>query len=374
MTPGQRRLLYVVGTRAGAAAIAPVLAELRGRLPHARHALVHASRETTTDELRAELRLPVPDYFLEVIPGSPVSQTTTAMERVERVIEVERPNLLLLADDSASTLAAALTALKLYIPTARLDAGLRIFDRHLPDEINRVMMDTFADLLFASCEQATANLEAEGVDPERVHLIGSTVADTLAGLEPRYRAALTARRLGLREDGYLLVILRESTLADPLRLRPLLDPIGELSAEMPVILPAPARAPKAWASHLAGCGVRIVRPLGYVDRLSLVSTAATVITDSGPAQDETSFMDVACLTLGERTERVLSLERGTNAAVGGTAPSMGQVREAIERARHPGVRPSLWDGQASSRLARVVATRLSDRDETEPLRSGAMLN
>ena len=148
MSSGQRRLLYFVGTRPSAAAVAPVLAELRERLPQARHAVVHASRDTASDELRAELRLPTPDYFLDVTPGSPVSQTTTAMERVERVIEVERPNLILLADDSASTLSAALTALKLYIPTARIEAGLRTFDRQLPEEINRVIMDTFADLLF----------------------------------------------------------------------------------------------------------------------------------------------------------------------------------------------------------------------------------
>jgi UDP-N-acetylglucosamine 2-epimerase (non-hydrolysing) len=375
MSSGQRRLLYVVGTRSSAAAVAPVLAELRERLPQARHAVLHTGPETASDELRTELRLPAPDYFLDVTPGSPVGQTTAAMERVERVIEVERPNLVLLADDSASTLSAALTALKLYIPTARIEAGLRSFDRHLPEEINRVIMDTFADLLFVSCEQAASNLRAEGIGAERVHLVGSTVADTLGQLEPRISAARAARRIGLEERGYLLVVLRESTLAKDAHLHPLLAALGELRSEMPVVLPAPAGTSTEWANRMGRSGVRIVRPLSYVDQLSLQSTAAAVITDTGPAQDETSFMDVPCLTLGERTERVVSVERGINLAVGPAAPTPRQVTETIERVRaQVGPRPALWDGQASSRLAEAIATRLSGSEQAPTLPTDAMLN
>jgi UDP-N-acetylglucosamine 2-epimerase (non-hydrolysing) len=367
MTAARRRLLYVVGTRPSAAMIAPVLTELRRRLPSARHALVHAARETATGELRAELSMPAPDYFLDLSPGSPVSQTTTAMERVERVIEVERPNLVLLADDSASTLSAALTALKLYIPTARLDAGLRTFDRHMPEEINRVMMDTFAELLFASREQAVVNLRAEGTEPERVHLVGSTVVDTLLELEDRFRSLRKCRGLGLPEGGYLLVALRESTLADTARLAGILRRLAELNDEMPVVLPAPEQASGAWVSHVARCGVRVVEPLGYLDQLSLVATAAGVITDSGSCQDEATFIGIPHLLL-ERTERLAALEGGRAFDLEAEPSLRSRVRRAIEQGtRRAGVRPALWDGRASERLADVVVALLSGPEEPTPL-------
>jgi UDP-N-acetylglucosamine 2-epimerase (non-hydrolysing) len=369
-----RRLLYMVGTYASAAAIAPVLTELRHRLPDARHALAHASHATTGRELHGELGLPSPDYVLDVSPGSPVAQTTLAMERVERVIEVERPNLILLADDSSATLSAALTALKLYIPTARLNAGLRNFDRHTSEEINRVIMDTFADLLFADCEQAANNLRAEGATAERVHLVGSTTVDTLVGLEDRFRAAGTAQRLGLSEGGYLLVVLREATLADTVPLEQLLSGLGRLHTEMPVVLPAPARASDTWVSHLGRRGVRIVEPLDYLDLLALESTAACVITDSGLAQDETAYMGVPCLTLLEQTERVASLERGTNVAIGTKPPTPSRVRQAIEDARGlPQRRSAQWSAGAAVRLAEVVEARLSDIRPAVPPPLGLML-
>jgi UDP-N-acetylglucosamine 2-epimerase (non-hydrolysing) len=327
--------------------------------------LVHDSRATVSDELLAELCLPLPDYFLDVASGSAVSQMTAAMERVERGVEVERPHLILLADESASTLAAALTALKLNIPTARLDAGLRSFDRRMPEEVNRVIMDTFADLLFASCEEAATNLDAEGIDPKRVHVVGSATADLLTGLEPRVQAAHAAHRLGLDEARYLLVLLREPTLFDPAQLEPLLNRLGPLSAEMPVILPAPARASTTWATRRGRFGVRIVRPVGYVDQLSLATTAASVITDSGFVQDETAFIGTPCLTLREKTERVAALARGTNIPIGRERLSSRLVREAIDGARaQVRERPPLWDGRASSRLAAVVTTRLTRPQET----------
>jgi UDP-N-acetylglucosamine 2-epimerase (non-hydrolysing) len=361
------RLLYVVSDRLSAAAIAPVHAELRRRVPGARHALLHANSNTAAQGPGGELRLPDPDYFLDVRFESPVSQMTVAMERVERVIEVERPDLVLLADDSASTLSAALTALKLHIPTARLDAGLRSFDRHMPEEINRVIMDAFADLLFTSCDRATANLRAEGAEPERLHLVGSTSADTLIGLQGRFSAANAALRLGLDEGAYLLALPSEATLANPRRLGALLGQLGQLSAEMPVIMPAPFE-PASWASQPRRSGVRIVEPLGYLDLLSLQSTAAAVITDSGLVQDETALMGVPCLTMQAKTERVSSIERGTNVAVGDQAPSIATIRQAIESAGTPtaATLPPLWDGRASGRLAEVVEARLPQLEKARP--------
>ncbi len=375
MTPGAGRLLYVVATRSSATAIAPVRAQLQDRLPAARHALVHAHSKAVAPGFGSELRLPDPDYFLDVAPGTPVSQTTMAMERVERVIEVERPDLIVLADDSAWTLSAALTALKLHIPTARLDAGLRTFDRHTPDEINRVIMDAFADLLFTNCGEAGVNLRAEGTDPECVHLVGSPSIDTLIAHENRFGAAQTARRFRLAESGYLLVILSEATLANPARLGRLLGQLGRLGTEMPVVMPAPFEEPSGWASQLGRSGVRVVRPLGYLDLLSLQSTAAAVITDSGLVQDETAYLGIPCLTMRARTERITSLNRGTNAAVGEEAPSPARVKEAIEGADAPSSGlPPLWDGCASARLAEVVEAKLAELEEARPLATDLTLH
>ncbi len=348
-------LLYGIGAHFDAVTLAPVVARLRERLPSARHVIVDTGGVTTAPGLRAELGLQECDYLLESGPGSPVTETTRIMERIERVIEVEQPSLIVVAGDSGSTLASALTALKLGIPSAHIDSGLRTHDRNMPAEMNRVIVDSFADLLFVSGEQGLANLKSEGVDVDRVHLAGSTAADTLRQVSTIARLAGTAARFGLRRGAYLLVSLQEAGFPNPSRLRAILDRLMELSRKLPVIFPVGEKVQHTVGRYVDGSRLRLVDPLGYLDFLSLQLDAAAVLTDRGGIQEETTYLGVPCFTAADSTERSMTLLRGTNRLIGADPVGIDKILPALEGRQQPQRPPPLWDGRAGERVADVLA-------------------
>ncbi len=351
-------LLYAIGTHFDAVTLAAVAARLRERLPSARHVIVDTGSVTTVPSLRNELGLPECDYLLETRSGSPVTETTKIMERIERVIEVEQPNLIVVPGDSGSTLASALTALKLGIPSAHIDSGLRIHDRNMPEEMNRVIVDSFADLLFVSGEQGLANLKSEGIDDDRVHIVGSTAADTLRQVAPISRLAGTAARFGLQKGAYLLVSLQEAGLRNLSRLRAILDRLMELSKKLPVIFPVGEKVQHTVGRYVDGSRLRLIDPLIYLDFLSLQLDAAAVLTDRGGIQEETTYLGVPCFTATDNTERTTTVLCGTNRLIG-TAPSgIGEILPALEGRQQPPNPPPLWDGRASERVADVIAEAL----------------
>jgi UDP-N-acetylglucosamine 2-epimerase (non-hydrolysing) len=347
-------LLYAIGTHFDAVTLAGVVAQLRERLPFVRHVIVDTGSVTTDPGFRAELGLPECDYLLEAPSGSPVTETTRIMERVERVIELEQPNLVVLPGDGASTLAAALTALRLGTRSAHIDSGLRIHDRRVPEEMNRVIVDSFADLLFASDEQSLSNLRSEGIDVSRVHVVGSTAADTVRSMETISRLAGTAARFGLRQGSYLLVSLQGAGLRNLSRLRAILDRLMELSKKLPVIFPVEGQVQRTVARYVDGSRLRLTDPLGYLDFLSLQLDAAAVLTDRSGIQEETTYMGVPCFTAADRTERAMTLLRGTNRLIGEDPAGIGEILPALEgiwRAPEPA---PLCDGEASARVADVL--------------------
>jgi len=358
-------LVYVVGTRFGAATMAPVIATMRERAPRARHVVVNPAAATALGGDLDQLGLADPDYLLGSNSGSPVTATTAAMERIERVIAVEQPSLVVVSGSSTAALSAALSALKSGIRSVHIDAGLRNFDRRVPEEVNRVIVDSFADLLFVSCEHGMANLRAEGVDAERIHLVGNTMIDTLSNLAPRLGRSGIAARLGVDRGGYLLVALREATFARAERLPATLDRLIELSSTMPVVIPVAEGVRETVARYVHGSRLLLTEPLGYLSFLSLEAGAAAVLTDRSGVQEEATYMGVPCFTLRKSTERTITLQRGTNRLLGDDPARIAEIPAALQE-RHEEREPlPLWDGHAATRVADVLEHDLALQPRTQ---------
>jgi UDP-N-acetylglucosamine 2-epimerase (non-hydrolysing) len=354
---GEARFLYVVGARPNFVKIAPVIAQMRARFPAARHVLVHTGQHydgRMSDVFLQELGVPQPDHLLGVGSGSHAAQTARIMERVEPVLDLERPDVVFVPGDVNSTLAVALVAAKLGIRLAHVESGLRSFDRTMPEEINRIVADALSDHLFLHCEDAIANLRAEGTAEGRMHLVGNTMIDTLVALEERFRAAEAARARGLAPRDYLLVTLHRPALVDGPLLGEALDRLGEVARMLPVLLPAHPRTRKMMAGIAVPPGVRIVDPVGYIDFLSLEADAAAVLTDSGGVQEETTFLGVPCFTLRDNTERPVTLREGTNTLLGLDPARIPDLVGALSSAPAPTRPPALWDGRAAERVADVI--------------------
>ncbi len=354
------RIVYVVGTRPNFVKTAPVIAALRARLPEGRHAIVHTGQHY--DRLMSEvfleqLGVPEPDYMLEVGSGSHAQQTARVMERLEPVLEEERPDLAIVPGDVNSTVAAALTAAKMQIPLAHIEAGLRSFDRTMPEELNRIVTDQLAEQLFIHSPEANDNLHAEGIPAERIHLVGNTMIDTLVALEGRFRAAGAAARLGVEPGAFVLVTLHRPALVDGPLLGETIAQLAALAREIPVVFPVHPRTRAAMESiESSHPGLDLCDPLGYLDFLSLTADARAVLTDSGGIQEETTYLGIPCFTLRANTERPITITAGTNTLLGLDPAAIAQIPEKLSL-RPPGKPnpPPLWDGHASERMADVIA-------------------
>jgi UDP-N-acetylglucosamine 2-epimerase (non-hydrolysing) len=358
------RIVYVIGTRPNFVKTAPVIAALRKRLSEGRHTIVHTGQHydrAMSAVFFEELGVPAPDHMLEVGSGSHAQQTARTMERLEPVLEAERPDLVMVPGDVNSTLAAALTAVKMRIPVAHIESGLRSFDRTMPEEINRIVADEFAAYLFLHSDEALENLRAEGIAEERAHFVGNTMIDTLVALEDRFRAAGSAAKLGVEPGAYTLVTLHRPALVDGELLPETVRRLGELSREMPVVFPVhPRTRKKMEAIESEHPGLLLSEPLGYVDFLSLLADAGAVLTDSGGIQEETTYLGIPCFTLRDNTERPVTIRAGTNTLLGLDPAAIAQIPASL--AKRPAVRlkpPPLWDGHASERIAAVLDEELS---------------
>lgn len=357
----RRRILYVLGTPPNFLKVAPLIAALRRRLPHLRHVLVNTDADYDpglSDLLQEVLDVPEPNYLLGPGSGGPAGQTAFLMERLERVIELEQPDLVILPGDADSTLAATLAAVKLGVPTAHVESGLRSFDRNSPDEVNRIVADQFADLRFAHSDDAVRHLLGHGIAPDRVHLVGNTKIDALIALEQRFRELGTARRFGLEPGSYLLVALYGSPLLDRPIFWEILDHLKLISRELPVLFPVSFAARRRLEAHPAPHAIHLVDQPGYLDLLSLQADSAAVLTDVGEVQEEASYLGVPCFTLRGATERGLTLERGTNTLLGSDPSRIPDILPALQGGRPSFELPPLWEGHASERAANVVAGML----------------
>jgi UDP-N-acetylglucosamine 2-epimerase (non-hydrolysing) len=355
------RIVYVVGTRPNFVKTAPVIGALRERLPDGRHALVHTGQHydrMMSAVFLEELGVPAPDHMLEVGSGSHAQQTARVMERLEPVLAEERPDLVIVPGDVNSTMAAAVTAAKMRIPLAHVESGLRSFDRTMPEELNRIVTDQLSAHLFIHSPEASDNLHAEGTPAERIHLVGNTMIDTLVALEDRFRAAGAAARLGLEPGGFVLVTLHRPALVDGPLLPRTIERLAALAREIPVVFPVhPRTRAMMEAVESEHPGLLLSEPLGYLDFLSLLADAGAVLTDSGGIQEETTYLGIPCFTLRDNTERPITITAGTNTLLGLDPAAIAQIPEEISKApSSPPQPPPLWDGQASQRIADIVAS------------------
>jgi len=376
----KKRIMIAVGARPNFMKSAAVWKALK-RHPGFDLCLVHTGQHydrEMSDTFFRELELPEPDIHLGIGSGSHAGQTGRIMIDFEPVVLDIRPDLLIVVGDVNSTVACAMVAVKLGIPVAHVEAGLRSFDRRMPEEINRLLTDRISDLLFTTEEDAGRNLRREGIPGDRIFFVGNVMIDTLRANREKAEKSRIHERLGLKEnDGYrdyaLLTLHRPSNVDDKRVLEGLLSVLSDLSHRLPVIFPVHPRtlkrirefglddrisfdAGEGWPETRASNGrLWTLPPLGYLDFLSLMSHAALVLSDSGGIQEETTILGVPCLTLRPNTERPITIQEGTNRLIGNDPETVARsAREILGGDVPKGKIPRFWDGRAAERIFRIL--------------------
>jgi len=357
------KIIHVAGARPNFVKIASILRACK-EASDMESLLVHTGQHYTDNMSKAffeELDIPAPDINLEVGSGSHAQQTAEIMKLFEPVVLKHKPDAVLVVGDVNSTVACALVAAKLGVKVVHVEAGLRSFDRTMPEEINRILTDTISDLLFVSEPSGLKNLKAEGIDGTKVHFVGNVMIDTLEHYRQKAATSRILEELGLKPREYVVVTLHRPSNVDQRRaLTNILDGLAEIQKEIKVVFPMHPRTYK----NLISSGlmkrlqdlpnILIVKPLGYLDFLKLMSESKLVITDSGGIQEETTILGIPCLTVREDTERPVTLTMGTNMLVGtNTNRILRGYRESLSMTK-PDTRPKLWDGKASERIVNVL--------------------
>ena len=356
------KVINVVGARPNFMKVAPIVAAMKKRPDTFLPLVVHTGQHydsAMSDSFFRDLDLPQPDTHLGVGSASHAAQTAAVMERFEPVVLRENPDWVLVVGDVNSTIACALVCVKLGIKVAHVEAGLRSRDRTMPEEINRLLTDQIADLLFTPSHDADENLIAEGIPRERIRFVGNVMIDSLQKNLAVARALPTQEQLGLKGIDYALLTLHRPSNVD-LRdsFERILAALEAIASKLPVVFPVHPRTRKTIAELGLSERVdsirdlRLIEPLGYLDFLNLSSRARLVLTDSGGIQEETTALGIPCLTLRENTERPITVEMGTNIVVGTDTTKIiaaanstlnGSAKKALKQ-------PPLWDGHTSERI------------------------
>jgi UDP-N-acetylglucosamine 2-epimerase (non-hydrolysing) len=344
--------------------MAPILAAMRGRAgfrPRLIHTGQHFSPEMS-DAFFRELEMPEPDVNLEVGGGTATAQTAEIMRRLESLFAADRPAAVVVVGDVTSTMATAIAAMQQQIPVAHVEAGLRSFDRRMPEEVNRILTDSISSFLFVTEPSGVRNLRAEGVAEEKIHLVGNVMIDTLLRFREKAARSRILETLGICPREYAVVTLhRPSNVDDPVQLRKLRGALTEVSRLLPVIFPVHPRT-RARIAEQGGeeaPGLNLIPPLGYLDFLRLMAEARLVLTDSGGIQEETTVLQVPCLTLRENTERPVTVEQGSNRLIGvDPAAIVDAAKQALAAPAGTARIPEMWDGQAAGRILDVLEAAL----------------
>ncbi|MBK8980046.1 MAG: UDP-N-acetylglucosamine 2-epimerase (non-hydrolyzing) [Planctomycetes bacterium] len=363
------KIVNVVGARPNFMKVAPIMAAYRGA-PSIEPVLVHTGQhydERMSDLFFRELGIPEPDVNLEVGSGSHARQTAEIMVRFEEVVLAQRPAAVLVVGDVNSTIACGLVAVKLGVKLVHVEAGLRSFDRGMPEEINRVLTDSISDLLFCTEQSGMDNLAREGLAADRCFLVGNCMVDTLLKNLEKARQSRILEELRLEPRGFVVVTLhRPSNVDDERQLGGILDALREVQQDYRVVFPVHPRTRKmlerdALRARVAAMpNLLLLDPAGYLDFVRLCDAARLVLTDSGGIQEETTIMGVPCLTLRHNTERPVTCTVGTNQLVGNDpARILDAYHAVLSGAAGRGEAPPLWDGRAAERIVAILAERLA---------------
>jgi UDP-N-acetylglucosamine 2-epimerase (non-hydrolysing) len=353
-------ILHVVGARPNFMKAAPVYRALEER-GH-RQKLVHTGQHydaRMSEVFFHQLAMPEPDVNLNVGSGSYAQQTAAIISRFEAVVLEYKPDMVLVYGDVNSTVAAALVCSKLGVRFGHVEAGLRSCDRSMPEEINRLVTDQLADLLFTPSIDGDQNLLREGVPKERIHFVGNVMIDTLVQLLPKAEHLFSQLSKDLSLDSFGLVTLhRPSNVDDEKVFLPMLEALDNLSKQLVLVFPVHPRTRAKWSSRLdqSNSNLRVVDPMGYLEFLALQKHARLVITDSGGIQEETTYLGVPCFTLRHNTERPVTVTFGTNLLIGHDWELLeSEFAKALNGSRRAGTVPPLWDGNASLRIAQIIS-------------------
>jgi len=355
------RIINICGVRPNFMKVAPLMAAYK-EFPEIEAILVHTGQHLNHNMSGLffdELGIPQPDINLGVSAGSCTSQTAEIMKLLEPVILKLCPQAVLVVGDVNSTVAGALTAVRVGVKVIHVEAGLRSFDRSMPEEINRLLTDVLSDFLFVSEPSGRRNLRVEGVADERIFFVGNVMVDTLLRCRERAESSCILDRLGVTDRAYILVTLhRPSNVDNPQVLSKLLTTFGQIAERTPVVFPIHPRTRINLARFGLSrqlVGVQLIDPLGYLDFLKLMAHSLGVFTDSGGVQEETTILGVPCATLRTNTERPITVEVGTNQLVGCDPRAIMTAHDAIlQGGWRVGRIPELWDGKAAQRIARTL--------------------
>jgi len=351
-------IFHIVGARPNFMKVAPVLSALKGR-QNVTQTLVHTGQHydiNMSDVFFQQLGIPEPDVNLSVGSGSHAKQTAEIMVRLEPVVLERQPDIVLVYGDVNSTVATALVCAKLGVRVGHVEAGLRSFDRTMPEEVNRLVTDQLADMLFTPSEDGDENLRHEGIPAEKIFRVGNVMIDSLVRLLP---AARKTKSDGLTEKYALVTLHRPANVDDSATLKSILESLLEVNRDLTVVFPAHPRTRKRIEDFGLNAGqLRLLDPCPYVDFLALQSRATVVITDSGGIQEETTYLGVPCLTMRENTERPITVSMGTNVLVGRDRNKLHeQVSRVLAGKSKKGTVPPLWDGHAGDRIADILCSR-----------------
>lgn len=356
-----KKILVIVGARPNFMKAAPICAEMRRRPEDFDVKIVHTGQHydaAMSDSFFADLGLPEPDFHLGVGSASHAEQTAKIMLAFEPVVIAEKPDWVIVVGDVNSTAACALIAKKLGVKVAHVEAGLRSFDRTMPEEINRIVTDSISDLLLTTEESANENLRREGVAPGKIKFVGNVMIDSLAKNLESSNGSRVLSDLSLAPQSYAVLTLHRPSNVDTREtLEPLIDALTEISQRLPIIFPIHPRT-RAKIDYfkldqrINASNLRVIDPLGYLDFLALYSQARFVITDSGGLQEETTYLGIPCLTIRENTERPVTIEIGTNRLVGSDPEDLKSAafELLIGSLRSQTTKPPLWDGKAAVRI------------------------
>ncbi len=363
------KIINVVGARPNFMKIAPIQREM-AKYDNIQPILVHTGQhydERMSKLFFDDLQLPKPDIYLDVRSGSHAVQTAKVMMAFEEVVQREKPDLVIVVGDVNSTAACSMVAAKLHTKIAHVEAGLRSFDRRMPEEINRLVTDVLSDFLFVTEKSGLQNLKHEGIDDSKVHFVGHVMIDSLIYFEPMAAQSPILENMGLQPQEYGVITLhRPSNVDNKESFLKLLNAFEVIEKQIPLVFPIHPRSQKmidqlglrekVEKMH----NLRLTEPLGYLDFMRLLHNAKLVLTDSGGLQEETTYLGIPCITLRENTERPITVEVGTNVLVGtDTQRIIEEAQKVLDGKAKKGQIPELWDGKAAERIVKIIDKELS---------------
>ncbi|WP_234735034.1 non-hydrolyzing UDP-N-acetylglucosamine 2-epimerase [Tellurirhabdus bombi] len=359
------KILNIVGARPNFMKVAPLHRAFQ-QYPQIQSKIVHTGQHydaKMSDVFFNQLELPKPDYFLGIGGGSHAQQTARIMLEFEQVVETEKPDVILVVGDVTSTIACALVAVKMHIPVVHVEAGLRSGDRRMPEEINRILTDSISDHLFVTEQAGLDNLKREGVNDQKVHFVGNVMIDSLVHYRKKAAELNTVGQMGLEPKSYVVMTMHRPANVDAEGgLQSIVQIVEDTAVYKTVLFPIHPRTEnnlkrfELWERLTAIPNLRLLEPQGYLEFLNLMENAAIIVTDSGGIQEETTYLQVPCLTFRDSTERPVTVEVGTNQLLAdlNSVTVHEKVLEILDGKAKQGQIPQLWDGQAAGRIAAFI--------------------